>query len=433
MRKLLVTLAVFLSIFAIYAGGTSESADDGNITLRFSWWGGDSRHEATLDVIELYESLNPGITIEGEYMGAVNDYRQKLFTQFAGQAAPDIIQLDSPWMPEIYKMGDLLVDLNTKTDLIDISGFSPEFLESYSIKDGHLYTLPTGINSIILTINKQILEEAGIDPNTVWNWENFITEGKKVHQNDSEKYFFNTDQVALATVILKTYIIQKTGNQFLQDDYTLGFTREDLIEAFEYMNRLFEEGVVEPPSDCFQYSNKFEQNPLWVNSKAGVIATWNSTIMMWSAHFLDVADVTNIPIRQDAKNTGVMVRPAQLLAVNKNSKHVDECVKFLDFFFNDPRAIRILKDSRSVQPTENARALCLEENLTNPLVVKAAEIAQDKAGIVYNDLSNNQEFIDIFTTFIEGVALGRYTPEEGADEMIAVYTQKLAEYKAQNS
>ena len=67
------------------------------------------------------------------------------------------------------------------------------------------------------------------------------------------------------------------------------------------------------------------------------------------------------------------------------------------------------------------------------MVVKAAEIAQDKAGIVYNDLSTNQEFIDIFTTFIEGVALGRYTPEEGADEMIAVYTQKLAEYKAQNS
>ncbi len=37
------------------------------VTLRFSWWGGDERHEATLAVIEKFEEENPDIIIEPEY------------------------------------------------------------------------------------------------------------------------------------------------------------------------------------------------------------------------------------------------------------------------------------------------------------------------------------------------------------------------------
>ena len=38
------------------------------VTLRFSWWGGDSRHRATVDAIERME-LNPHVTIKAEYSG----------------------------------------------------------------------------------------------------------------------------------------------------------------------------------------------------------------------------------------------------------------------------------------------------------------------------------------------------------------------------
>ena len=47
--------------------GKTEQAPAGDITLRFSWWGGDSRHEATLKAIETYEAAHSGIKIEPEY------------------------------------------------------------------------------------------------------------------------------------------------------------------------------------------------------------------------------------------------------------------------------------------------------------------------------------------------------------------------------
>jgi len=400
------------------------------VTLRFSWWGGDARHKATLDAIKLYEERNPNVKVEGEYVGAVNDYRQKLFTQFAGGSVPDIMQIDAPWLPEIYKMGDVLTDLNQFKDVFDTSGFDKKFLESFCINDKKLLSVPTGINSLILTFNKDVLNKAGVKADQEWNWESFITEGKKVNQADKNNYFFNTDQTAIATVLLKTYIIQKTGQQFIKDDFTLGFEKADLVNALNYLNRLFAEKVMQPASEAFQYNNKYEQNPIWVNKQAGSILTWNSTIVMWSGSFLNSAEVTNVPVAPDAKNTGIMVRPAHVISISPKSADKLESAKFLNFFFNDKDAITILKDSRSIQPTEGARKICTDANLVNPLVTKAAEIAQKKQGLVYNSLSNNQEFIDIFTNTVEEVGLGKASTSDAADKMISRYNTKLKELKA---
>ena len=43
-------------------GSVESSAENAEeITLRFSWWGGDARHQATQEVIELYESMFHGL------------------------------------------------------------------------------------------------------------------------------------------------------------------------------------------------------------------------------------------------------------------------------------------------------------------------------------------------------------------------------------
>ena len=42
----------------------SETASQEQITLRFMWWGGDERNEATLAVIDQYQKLHPEIKIE---------------------------------------------------------------------------------------------------------------------------------------------------------------------------------------------------------------------------------------------------------------------------------------------------------------------------------------------------------------------------------
>ena len=46
---------------------TSEDTSSGEtVTLRFSWWGNDARHEKTLKVIEMFQEQHPNIVIEPE-------------------------------------------------------------------------------------------------------------------------------------------------------------------------------------------------------------------------------------------------------------------------------------------------------------------------------------------------------------------------------
>ena len=46
----------------------TADAQTNNKVLRFSWWGGSGRHEATLKALRLFEEKNPGVKIKAEYM-----------------------------------------------------------------------------------------------------------------------------------------------------------------------------------------------------------------------------------------------------------------------------------------------------------------------------------------------------------------------------
>ena len=47
---------------------TGETGANGDqVTLSISWWGGDSRHEATLAALELFEEKYPNIKVEPQY------------------------------------------------------------------------------------------------------------------------------------------------------------------------------------------------------------------------------------------------------------------------------------------------------------------------------------------------------------------------------
>lgn len=58
------------------SGSATGTSGDEQITLRFSWWGDNLRHEATLAAIEKYQELHPNVKIEGEYGGYTGFYEK---------------------------------------------------------------------------------------------------------------------------------------------------------------------------------------------------------------------------------------------------------------------------------------------------------------------------------------------------------------------
>lgn len=99
------------------------------ITLRFMWWGDDVRHQATLDVIEQYETEHPNVTIEAEY-GGYDGYFEKLTTQLSGGTVADIIQYNANTVSDLMAIGDVFVNLEDYADVLDTSDFNQEFIKN---------------------------------------------------------------------------------------------------------------------------------------------------------------------------------------------------------------------------------------------------------------------------------------------------------------
>ena len=64
------------------AKGSGETVE-----LRISWWGSDARHEATLQVLDLFMEKYPNIKVSAEYQG-FDGYHDKLVTQISSGTEP---------------------------------------------------------------------------------------------------------------------------------------------------------------------------------------------------------------------------------------------------------------------------------------------------------------------------------------------------------
>lgn len=196
----------------------AKTASDEKVTIRFSWWGADTRHEATLKVMNMYMEKHPNVTIEGEY-GSFDSFYQKLQTQLGGGTEPDIISVDYKWVSDLTAQGELFVDMNSLTDQIDMSGFDMDFAKIYGAKGDYLIGLPVGLNGMGYLYNVEFLKQYGIEPGDDWTWETVLENGKKVQEQDPSKHLMynHADHwVYMVKAILK----QMNGQNLVKDDYT---------------------------------------------------------------------------------------------------------------------------------------------------------------------------------------------------------------------
>lgn len=405
----------------------TTAAPAGPVSLRFSWWGGESRHEASLAAIKLYTDKNPNVKIEAEYSGW-DGYYQKLVTQLASGAAPDIMQIDQPWIYELMQQGEMFADLYKLSNVISLEGYDKQFLKDICEIDGKLQGVPTGISAVTFIYNKEFFTKFGIDTQTDWNWDNLAEIGAKVHNQDKNAYLIQST-LDMVPPLLITYITQKTGESIVKDDYTLGFDKQTADEAFNYLKKLMDEGVLLPFEEAVTVKEA-DEHMKWAKGETGIILNWNSVIPKIKSNSKFELGVAHYPVLAGTKNTGISVLPSQLMAINNKSSNIEECGKFLYWLFNDKESVLALADSRGTPAVESARQTLVEANKIDTLVTSAIQLSMERKGLPPSALSNNSELIKIFTNVFEAVAFKKATPQQAADDLIKQFTQKLEELKS---
>jgi oligogalacturonide transport system substrate-binding protein len=408
--------------------GVSKSDPNKPVTLRFSWWGSDSRHKATLDAINLYKQKNPNVTIEAEYAG-FDGYEQKMKTQLAGGTAADILQLDPPGLAELTNGNELLLDFNTQKT-IDLKPYDATYLKNYATFNGKIIGLPMGTNGRTLFFNKTLADKLGIQSNQVWTWDSILEEGKKLHAKDSKMYLMNSD-LGVVQIMFASMLRQRSNAPMVKDDNTLSFTKEQATEAFDWVQKAYKDGVFQPLGESQLFTGKTDQNPKWINQELVAIEAWSSEVIKFKDTLPKGTEVESVlpAAFKDAKTGAAVVRPSMILSVNKRSEHQDEALKFVNWFLTDVEAAKVLGDVRAVPALETTKNAIIEANKLDKNVAKAVELASTSQAVPDNGITQNSQLDAIGKEVIQKVAFEKITPAQGADELIQRYTDKLKELK----
>ncbi|MCX4268090.1 MAG: extracellular solute-binding protein [Lachnospiraceae bacterium] len=93
---------------------TNSTTGDENVVIKMTWWGGQTRHDQTQAVCDLYTSQHPNVTFELSPSGW-DGYFDKLSTQTASGSMPDIVQMDYLYLTT-YAKNDSLTNLQEFID-----------------------------------------------------------------------------------------------------------------------------------------------------------------------------------------------------------------------------------------------------------------------------------------------------------------------------
>lgn len=407
----------FLLALALLGGLAMPSAmGDEQVVLRYSWWGGDARHEATLTAIARYEELNPHVKIEAEYGGDAG-YVDKLLTQLAGGTQPHLMQVRATSPAEYFStFPDTFVTLGDQ-DIFDLSGFDQGFLDSFCKSfDGVIVAVPTGVSSYNFVANKTVFENAGIALPESMTWEECLELGKALHAANPDYYLLSpTDDDW--NHLLRSYVRQLTGRWTIEKDWSVIEDRDALIKAFTWLQTAYAEGVAEPMASAFVYNTDKDANRKWLSNEIGFSYRASSSIALIDTSAGMQLDVVNIPIEPGSERTGVITQPAQCFMISQNAE-TEEALKFANWLFNDPEAGRILKDVRGMPPVGPVRELLAAEGLLDPVVSKAVGIALAVTdGPVFSGNENTEVYGFLFPLMQE-LCYGAITPEAAADRIL---------------
>ncbi len=149
-------------------GNNEEQTDE--ITLEYWQYAFDSKVKLMDELIEEFEAANPGIKVKQTNF-PYDQYNEKVAAQVPAGKGPDVINLFYGWVPTYVDSGYLqpLPQDAFPHDEIE-SDFFP-LVEATKL-DGEYWTIPTAVRTLALFYNKDLFEEAGLDPNSPpENWD----------------------------------------------------------------------------------------------------------------------------------------------------------------------------------------------------------------------------------------------------------------------
>ncbi|PZG02096.1 ABC transporter substrate-binding protein [Micromonospora deserti] len=412
-----LALASALVLPACGSGGSNSDLElsDKPVTLRFTWWGSDARHERTQQVIDLFQKEHQNITVKGEFKDW-NGYWESLATTVAANDAPDVIQMDELYLASYAERGALF-DLATASKHLKTADFDPNALATGQV-DGKQYAVPVGLTVYSMVVNTDLLAQYGaqLPDDSSWTWDDLKTIGDQISKASGGKvtgvqsWGFDAGGVNIWARQAGASLYDDTGNVVIPQDVLAGY--------WSYLADLAKTGIAPQPSVTIERASAgLDQSGTATNSS--VFGTWwNTQLTSLTKASGQNLKLLKLPGEAQAKSPGAYYKPSMFWSVSSRSKYPAEAALFVDFLANSEAAANVLLTDRGVPANNKIRAM-IASQLTETDKAAVAYLDSIKVGPAPRVTPNGASSIEaILKRHTEAVLFGRSTPDEAAAAFI---------------
>ncbi len=346
--SLVLALLLLLMPIMVFANGKEEAKSEGAAPVKIT--GVFDRilteENGQKEWIEAFNQLaGADLTI---IKPAHNQYSQIVATMFAAGDYPDILEIQTNDYLAFAKSGHLIPLDDFIASSKELKDIDKEILESYRLKDGHIYGVPQYLGGGCVTyIRQDWLNNLGLKQPT--NWDEYYNVLKAFTKNDPDGNGVN-DTIGLTipfqtgwefdyynrTIMLDAYF----GFDYKNGKWVDGFLQPEFIPALNRFKTLYAEGLMD--NEIFTNKTSTARSKMYA-SQAGVMEYWSGT---WAQRYYDSAKNSDpkaelIPI-EPIKGAYYINRVGPVFAITKAAKNPQAVFEKFINLMNDGAAGQVL-------------------------------------------------------------------------------------------
>jgi arabinosaccharide transport system substrate-binding protein len=245
MKKVLKTLVIGLMIVVLVAcskgsgGGGSEAdetavvgADLENATELTYWTFVGQHMDLFKDAAERWNEEFPDrpIKLTAETYPYDQMHNNLLLSLQSGKGAPDLADIELSKFPNYLQGEPQLEPMNEYVEPVLADSVEARF-ELYQ-KDGNYYGIPTHVGATVMYYNKEIMEEAGVDIDSIKTWDDFVAAGKQVTEK-TDAVMWN---VSTSDFLMDLWpMISQQDSDFYDEEGNLTLDNETNINTLQFL------------------------------------------------------------------------------------------------------------------------------------------------------------------------------------------------------
>jgi raffinose/stachyose/melibiose transport system substrate-binding protein len=313
-----------------------------------------------------YEKAHPGVKIQFDYLEN-EAFKAKLPTLLQSKDRPSVFHSWGGGVMYEQIGAGVCQDI---TKAVSEGGFKDTFypagIQNFTYQD-KCYGLPRNVAPIVFWYNKELCQKAGVDPQKIKYWEDFIDAVKKckdagitpVAAGGKDKW-----PLHFYPALLMMRILGKEGMQAAYEDKNGGFTSPDVVKAFQLYKDF---AALQPFQKGFLANTYPESAGTFHDGKTAfhLMGTWDIT-----EGRLDSADQKGLP---DEK-LGWIFFPE----VKGGKGHANDLFASLDGWLVAKDAPKETVDFMKVLLGKDIQSKLAEQGLLIPMVKGTAELVKDQ-------------------------------------------------------